>query len=118
MFPPLRVPPAVYATVMQQVAADGFELTVAPGVFERIPVAAYWIGVAAYNPNLYQVRTNLSISAPGAFPIGSTHTMNTMTFATGGRTRGVTTGAMPTATMGGENTTTFMGAPPGSSFAR
>jgi hypothetical protein len=118
VFPPLLVPPATGATVMQQVAADAFKMTVAPGAFKRIPSGAFTLGVVPNNPTVFQVRTNLSLSGPGVFPINSTHTMNTMTFVADGRTLGVTTGATPTATMAGPNTTTFMGEPSASSFAR
>lgn len=84
MLPPLLVAPAPGATAMQTAGPAPKAITLAPGVFARTPAAPSAMGVAAFNPAVFQVRTRLSFSFPGATggPAG---------FYAGGRTGAATT---------------------------
>ncbi len=80
--------------IQQTAGPDPKKMIIPPGVFQRKAPGPSVLGVAPYNPELYQLETNLSLTAPG---------FGTATFEAGGRT--------------GAATATFTGTPP-VSFAR
>lgn len=92
VFPPLLIPPAPGATAMQTAGPAPRQITLSPGAFARTPAAPSTLGVASSNPAVFQVRTRLSFSFPGA--AGGPAVLNA-----GGRT--------------GAATTTFPGTPAG-----
>jgi hypothetical protein len=82
MFPPLLIPvnanPAK-RLVKQTAGADPKKMTVPPAVFNRPGPGPLKIGVAANNPKVFQVRTNIEF-------VGPHPAKGTMTFKAGGRT--------------------------------
>jgi hypothetical protein len=93
-FPPLLIPIKKGGAVIKQTAGpDPKKMTIPPGVFRRIPTVngtpngvpvPLEIAVAVNNPNVLQVRTTLSFSAPAVGP-------GTMTFMAGQRVNNKTT---------------------------
>src|SRR5262245_39694659 len=95
-FPPLLIPvnaKASKALIKQTAGADPKKMTIPPGVFRRIPTAngttmgvpaPVRLGLAVNNPNVLQVRTTLSFSAPAKTP-------GAMTFMAGQRANNKTT---------------------------
>ena len=84
MFPPLLIPPADGATVMQAPGLTTLapaNLTLPPGVFKRVPSGPAVFGLRQAHARLWQVRTRLQFTAPGNFPA----TMTVM-FGAGNRT--------------------------------
>jgi hypothetical protein len=61
---PLNTDPAK-RLVKQTAGPDPKQITVPPGVFRRKAAGPMTLGVALNNPKIFQVRTNLSFTAPG-----------------------------------------------------
>ena len=89
LIPPNTIP--AKRLIKQTAGPDPKKMIIPPGVFRRKAPGPVVIGVAPYNPKLFQVKTNLSLTAPG---------FGTATFKAGGRT--------------GAATATFSGTPTGS----
>jgi hypothetical protein len=98
VFPPLLIPLNANASkrlVKQTAGADPKQMTVPPSVFRRPGPGPQKLGVAPFNPKVFQVQTNIAFTGPNPG-------QGSMTFSAGGRT--------------GSPTDTFVGIPATSSI--